>query len=482
MGYGEMVTITQSLSDEAVTILADDFKRQVEIVHAQDEVEEAEEAFTDKPEDLKPRSPVITVMGHVDHGKTSLLDAIRETEVAAGEAGGITQHIGAYQVKHDGRLITFLDTPGHEAFTAMRARGAKVTDIAAIVVAADDGVMPQTVEAIDHAKAAAVPILIVVNKIDKPEANPEKIKQQLTEYGIVPEEWGGETIFVETSAKQRLGLDNFLDMLLLVAEVTDLKANPDAPASGYVIESKVDPGRGVVATMLVLRGSIRVGDAVRRRRSQRPRARHARLQGRAARGGHAGDAGRDRRLRLAAAGRRVLPRREGRAAGALVGAEARQPAACGGARQAALADPRRSVRAHRAGRGPGPQPHRQGRRGRQPRGGRGRPEADRAPRGAHRHHPLRRRRHHRVRRHAGQRLERDHHRLQRAPQPARAGARRAGRRRHPHLQGDLQGHRGRARRTHGHAQAGVRRAGHRLRGGAPDVQGRRAWAPSPAAT
>ncbi|HJW75729.1 MAG TPA: translation initiation factor IF-2 [Thermoleophilia bacterium] len=262
MGYGEMVTITQSLSDEAITILADDFKRQIEIVHAQDEVEETEEVFEDKPEDLKPRPPVITVMGHVDHGKTSLLDAIRETEVAAGEAGGITQHIGAYQVKHDGRLITFLDTPGHEAFTAMRARGAKVTDIAAIVVAADDGVMPQTVEAIDHAKAADVPILIVVNKIDKPDSNPDKIKQQLTEYGIVPEEWGGETVFVETSAKQRLGLDNFLDMLQLVAEVSDLKANPDASASGHIIESKVDPGRGVVATMLVLRGSISVGDAV----------------------------------------------------------------------------------------------------------------------------------------------------------------------------------------------------------------------------
>jgi translation initiation factor IF-2 len=262
MGYGEMVTITQSLSDEAIAILADDFKRQVEIVHAQDEAEEVEEAFVDKPEDLKPRPPVITVMGHVDHGKTSLLDAIRETEVAAGEAGGITQHIGAYQVNHDGRLITFLDTPGHEAFTAMRARGAKVTDIAAIVVAADDGVMPQTVEAIDHAKAAAVPIVIVVNKIDKPEANAEKIKQQLTEYSIVPEEWGGDTVFVETSAKQRLGLDNFLDMLLLVAEVGDLKANFEAEASGYIIESKVDPGRGVVATLLVLRGSIHVGDAV----------------------------------------------------------------------------------------------------------------------------------------------------------------------------------------------------------------------------
>ncbi len=206
--------------------------------------------------------PLSAVMGHVDHGKTSLLDAIRETEVAAGEAGGITQHIGAYQVKHDGKSITFLDTPGHEAFTAMRARGAKVTDIAAIVVAADDGVMPQTVEAIDHAKAAAVPMVIVINKIDKPDANIEKIKQQLTEFSIVPEEWGGDTVFVEASAKKRIGLANFLDMLQLVADVQDLKANPDAPASGVIIEAKVDVGRGVVVTMLVERGTIHVGDAI----------------------------------------------------------------------------------------------------------------------------------------------------------------------------------------------------------------------------
>jgi len=262
MGYGEMATITQSLSDEAIIILADDFKRTVEITHAVDEEAELEEAPEDRPEDLKPRPPVIAVMGHVDHGKTSLLDAIRETEVAAGEAGGITQHIGAYQVKHDGKTVTFLDTPGHEAFTAMRARGAKVTDIAAIVVAADDGVMPQTVEAIDHAKAAEVPMVFVINKIDKPDANVEKIKQQLTEFSIVPEEWGGDTVFVEASAKKKIGLDNFLDMLLLVAEVGDLKANPDAPASGVVIEAKVDVGRGVVVTMLIERGTIRVGDAI----------------------------------------------------------------------------------------------------------------------------------------------------------------------------------------------------------------------------
>jgi translation initiation factor IF-2 len=262
MGYGEMVTITQSLSDEAIAILADDFKRRVEIVHAADETSEDEAADKDEPGDLEPRAPVITVMGHVDHGKTSLLDAIRETEVAAGEAGGITQHIGAYQVHHGDKAITFLDTPGHEAFTAMRARGAKVTDIAAIVVAADDGVMPQTVEAIDHAKAAAVPIVIVVNKIDKPDANVEKIKQQLTEYELIPEEWGGDTIFVEASAKQRLGLDAFLDMLLLVAEVSEFKANPRTAARGVIIEAKLDPGRGPVATILINRGTMRVGDAV----------------------------------------------------------------------------------------------------------------------------------------------------------------------------------------------------------------------------
>ncbi|MFA4964937.1 MAG: translation initiation factor IF-2 [Thermoleophilia bacterium] len=262
MGYGEMVTITQTLSDEAIEVLAGDFSREIEITHAADEEAELEREAVDEPADLESRASVITVMGHVDHGKTSLLDAIRDTHVAAGEAGGITQHIGAYQVRHNGQPITFIDTPGHAAFTAMRARGAKVTDIAAIVVAADDGVMPQTVEAIAHAKAAGVPIVIVINKIDKPDSNIERLKQQLSDQGVIPEEWGGDTVFVEASAKKHVGIDNFLDMLLLVAEVADLKANPSAPASGFIIESKVDPGRGVVATMLVSRGTIRVGDAV----------------------------------------------------------------------------------------------------------------------------------------------------------------------------------------------------------------------------
>ncbi|MGH2906376.1 MAG: translation initiation factor IF-2, partial [Solirubrobacterales bacterium] len=206
--------------------------------------------------------PVVTIMGHVDHGKTSLLDAIREADVVAGEAGGITQHIGAYQVHRGEKLITFIDTPGHEAFTAMRARGAKVTDIAVIVVAADDGVMPQTEEAIDHAKAAEVPIVIAVNKIDKEGADPTRVRTELAAMGLQPEDWGGETIFCDVSAKQKQGLDNLLDMLLLVAEVEELKGNPSSEASGTVIESQLDPGRGPVATLLLQRGQLNIGDAM----------------------------------------------------------------------------------------------------------------------------------------------------------------------------------------------------------------------------
>ncbi len=260
MSYGEMATITQSLSDEAISTLADELERKVEIAHAQDEEEAVE--VVDLPEDLLLRAPVVTIMGHVDHGKTSLLDAVRETEVTATEAGGITQHIGAYQVEHAGKRITFLDTPGHEAFTAMRARGAKVTDVAVLVVAADDGVMPQTIEAIDHAKAAGVPIVVAVNKIDKPEANPERVRQELTEYGLIPEDWGGDTVFIDVSAKQKIGLENMLEMIQLVADVQELKANPNTSATGVVIESKLDPGRGVVATVLVNRGTMHVGDAI----------------------------------------------------------------------------------------------------------------------------------------------------------------------------------------------------------------------------
>ncbi len=261
MQQGEMATLTQTLTDETIVVLADEFKQDVEIVHADEEVD-AEPAYEDSEDDLVLRPPVVTVMGHVDHGKTSLLDAIRTTEVAAGEAGGITQHIGAYQVQKDGRTITFLDTPGHEAFTAMRARGAKVTDVAVIVVAADDGVMPQTVEAIDHAKAAEVPVMIAVNKIDKPDATPDKVRGELANLGLQPEDWGGETVYTDVSAKTGEGIDNLLQMILLVTELEDLKANPSAEASGTVIESHLDPGRGAVVTVLVQRGTLRVGDSL----------------------------------------------------------------------------------------------------------------------------------------------------------------------------------------------------------------------------
>jgi translation initiation factor IF-2 len=261
MTMGEMATLTQTLSDESVRAIADEYDRKLEIVTAAEE-EPEEPEFTDAVEDLVARPPVVTIMGHVDHGKTSLLDAIRETEVAAGEAGGITQHIGAYQVHKDDRTITFLDTPGHAAFTAMRARGAKVTDVAVVVVAADDGVMPQTKEAIDHARAADVPMLIAVNKIDKEGANPERVRTELSQEGISPEEWGGDTVFCEVSAKTHEGLDNLLDMILLVTELEELGANPSAPASGTVIESQLDPGRGPVVTVLVQRGTLKVGDSL----------------------------------------------------------------------------------------------------------------------------------------------------------------------------------------------------------------------------
>ncbi|OLE38679.1 MAG: translation initiation factor IF-2 [Actinobacteria bacterium 13_1_20CM_3_68_9] len=261
MELGEMATLTQTLSDDAVTALAAALDQKVEIVSAAEE-EPEEPVHEDAEQDLAERPPVVTIMGHVDHGKTSLLDAIRETEVVAGEAGGITQHIGAYQVHQDGKLVTFLDTPGHEAFTAMRARGAKVTDLAVIVVAADDGVMPQTVEAIDHARAAEVPILIAVNKIDKQGAQPDRVRNELASQGLTPEEWGGETIFCDVSAKTKEGLDHLLEMIVLAAELEELRANPSAPASGVVIESHLDPGRGPVATVLIQRGTLHVADAL----------------------------------------------------------------------------------------------------------------------------------------------------------------------------------------------------------------------------
>ena len=261
MQLGEMATLTQTLADDAIQVLADEFDKQIEIVHAADEID-AEPEFEDDDADLVARPPVVTIMGHVDHGKTSLLDAIREADVVAGEAGGITQHIGAYQVHHGDKVITFLDTPGHEAFTAMRARGAQVTDIAVIVVAADDGVMPQTREAVDHANAAEVPILVAVNKIDKEGAQPDRVRTELTTLGLQPEEWGGETMFVDVSAKTKQNLDDLLESIHLLAEVEELKANPNTEASGVVVESKLDPGRGAVVTILIQRGTLKVGDNV----------------------------------------------------------------------------------------------------------------------------------------------------------------------------------------------------------------------------
>ena len=256
---GTPLTMTQTMSDDLVELVADDLGRQVKIITPE---EENTFSFYDDPADLKPRAPVVTVMGHVDHGKTSLLDAIRHTGVAAGEAGGITQAIGASQVFINDRKITFIDTPGHATFTAMRARGAKVTDIVILIVAADDGVMPQTIESINHAKAAGVPIVVAVNKIDKPGANPDKVRQELTEYGIIPEEWGGQNMFVNISAKKKIGIDDLLETVLLQADVLELKANPDTFASGNVLEAKLDKGRGSVATVLVTRGTLRVGDTL----------------------------------------------------------------------------------------------------------------------------------------------------------------------------------------------------------------------------
>jgi translation initiation factor IF-2 len=261
MSLGEMKTLTQTLSTEEIELVAEELKVEVE-VGAVEEPAPEEVAPDDRPEDLVEKPPVVTVMGHVDHGKTSLLDRVRETNVQPGEAGGITQHIGAYQVESGGKKITFIDTPGHEAFTEMRARGAKVTDIVVLVVAADDGVMPQTLEAIEHARAAEVPIVVAINKIDVPNANQDRVMGELAERELTPEAWGGETVTVPVSAKTGEGISELLENILVVAELEDLKANPKAPASGYVIEGERDPGRGPVATLLLSRGTLHKGDVV----------------------------------------------------------------------------------------------------------------------------------------------------------------------------------------------------------------------------
>ncbi len=262
MMLGVMATVTQNIDFDTATLIADDFGIELkqEVVITKEDILFSEEE--DKPEDLIPRPPVVVVMGHVDHGKTSLLDAIRHTSVTSSEAGGITQHIGAYGVRLNDRDITFLDTPGHEAFTTMRARGAQVTDVAILVVAADDGIMPQTIEAINHAKAAGVSIVVAINKIDKDGANVERVKQMLVEHDLVPEEWGGDTVCVEVSAKKNINIDGLLEMVLLIADMQELKANPNKAAKGTVIEAQIDKGRGPVATVLVQEGTLKVGDIV----------------------------------------------------------------------------------------------------------------------------------------------------------------------------------------------------------------------------
>ncbi len=261
---GNMSTINTSLTDDEIELICEEFKVKPhkEVVIAEDDIEDqiANRVFDEK--DLKPRPPVVTIMGHVDHGKTTLLDTIRNAHVVKGEFGGITQHIGAYQASVNGRKVTFLDTPGHEAFTAMRARGAQITDIVVLIVAADDGVMPQTKESIDHARAAGVPMVVAVNKIDKPGANPDRVMSELANEGVMPEAWGGDTIFNEISARSGQGVDDLLESLLLVADMQELKANPDVPASGTVVEAKLDKGRGPVATLLVQQGTLKSGDSV----------------------------------------------------------------------------------------------------------------------------------------------------------------------------------------------------------------------------
>ena len=258
---GKMMTINSPLDDENVELVCMEYGIDATKEEPKDDESLADDV-EDDPKDLRERAPIVTIMGHVDHGKTTLLDTIRKSNVTAGEFGGITQHIGAYQVDVNGKKVTFLDTPGHEAFTAMRARGASVTDVSIIVVAADDGVMPQTREAIDHSKAAGVPIIIAVNKMDKPGANPDKVKSALADLGLMPEEWGGDTIFVNCSAKTGEGVKDILETILVVSEVKDLKANPNKPATGTVIEAKLDKGRGPVCTLLVQNGTLRQGDSI----------------------------------------------------------------------------------------------------------------------------------------------------------------------------------------------------------------------------
>ena len=423
MGLGQMVQITQSLSDEEVELIGTELNREITIKHAADE-EELPEVFEDAEEDLAPRPPVVTIMGHVDHGKTTLLDAIREAAVVETEAGGITQHIGAYQADVGGRKITFLDTPGHEAFTAMRARGAKVTDIAVLVVAADDSVMPQTKESISHARAADVPIVVAVNKMDMPDANPDRVKADLAAEGLQPEDWGGTVQFSNVSAKQKTNLDDLLEKVLLVADAElELTANPNAEASGPIIESRLDVGRGPVATMLVHRGTLRVGDAIVAGDAHgKVRALHD-YRGEKVEEARPGTPveilGFDAPPPAGEFARVVEDEREARTLAQRRGQRLRTRAARAALEGRRLA--RVALLAAAGRRRPGPEPDPQGRRRRLGRGGRLRAREDRAPRGARQRDPPGRRPDHRGRHHARRHLERARRRLQRPAE--RRGAR-----------------------------------------------------------
>ena len=446
---GEMVTATTSLSDDAIELIAADLGYHAEIIGVEEELDAEPEEEVDEAA-LVPRPPVVTVMGHVDHGKTKLLDAIRETDVVAGEFGGITQHIGAYQAHLGERTIAFIDTPGHEAFTAMRARGAKITDIVVLVVAADDGVMPQTVEALDHAKAAAVPIIVAVNKVDKEDADPVRVRTQMVELGIVPSEYGGTYEFVDVSAKTKQGLDSLLETILLVADLEELKGDPTGHARGAVIEAHLDKGRGPVATVLVQKGTLSAGDAlvcgtafakIRAMQDENGLSLiHAGLSKPVA----------DPRVEPRAERGRRLPRGRRRARGAPHRVGARGEDARGRAGHLASADALRPDASGRARRGPRAQPHREGRRpGFAGRALRRAAEAA-AGRGAREHRARRGRRHHRGRHLAGARVELHRDRVQRAPGQAGARARREGRRRRPPLPRDLRRdrrHQGRALRA-----------------------------------
>ena len=360
MGLGEMKTLTQTLSTEEIELVAEELGVQVEI-GAVEEPEPVEVAPDDDPADLVEKPPVVTVMGHVDHGKTSLLDRIRQANVQSGEAGGITQHIGAYQVESDGRKVTFIDTPGHEAFTEMRARGARVTDVVVLVVAADDGIMPQTVEAIEHARAAEVPMVVALNKIDVPNANQDRVLGELSERELVPEAYGGDTVTVPVSAKTGEGIDELLENILVVAELEDLKANPKAPASGYVIEGERDPGRGPVATLLLSRGTLDKGDAVLAGTAYGRVRAMLDYTGQRVKEAGPGTPGRDPRPLRRPRGGNPLRGRGPRAHSARPRPAGRGEAAPAGARPGRLAP--HAGGAARGGRHAGPQPRRQGGRG-----------------------------------------------------------------------------------------------------------------------